>query len=284
MIPIADELQGKIVIVTGGNKGIGGGCSEAFVRCGAKVMAAGRDMKAGETLAKKLTHKGPGSCDFISCDVSDHEQVSDLVSSTVKKHGRLDCIVNNAGYLPNRKPLEEIPIEAFEAVLRTNLLGVFSGCKYALPHLRKTRGTIINIGSILGVTGQEESTLYTATKGAIAAFTKSLAMDESKNGVRVNVILPGNIRSDLGKGNDNPYATGPEDAETRSRMMQWLRRAGEPIEIGWVAAFLATSMASYITGAEIPVTGGFELGNGIRLHREETAKITAELFDTPTEQ
>lgn len=279
MIPMADELKGKVVIVTGGNKGIGGGCSEAFVRCGAEVMAAGRDRGAGEALAERLTREGPGNCKFFYCDVSDHNQVADLVGTTVEKQGKLDCMVNNAGYLPNRKPLEEIPIEDFEAVLRTNLLGVFSGCKYALPHLRKTRGTIINIGSILGVTGQEESTLYTATKGAIAAFTKSLAMDESKKGVRVNVILPGNIRSDLGKGNENPYDTGPEDAETRSKMMQWIRRAGEPIEIGWVAAFLATSMASYITGAEIPVTGGFELGNGLRLHREETAKITAELFD-----
>lgn len=278
MVPIAEEFREKVVIVTGGNKGIGAGCSEAFCRSGATVVAAGRDAEAGQRSAAGLTERGPGACLFRSCDVSDPSQVKQLVEYTVSRFGRLDCIINNAGYLPNRRSLDDISAHDFEHVLKTNLVGVFSGCKYSLPYLRKTKGTIINMSSILGITGQEGSSIYCATKGGITAFTKALAIDESKNGVRVNVILPGNIASELGKGNDDPFYTTAEDAEVRSDLMQWVHRAGGPIEIGWTALFLASSMASYITGAEIPATGGFELGNGLRLSREQLSKVTAGHF------
>jgi NAD(P)-dependent dehydrogenase (short-subunit alcohol dehydrogenase family) len=275
MIPIEEEFKGKVVIVTGGNKGIGRGCSEAFCLSGATVVAGARDKQSGEKIAEQLSREGPGQCSFYSCDVSDHLQVQGLVEHTVTQHGRLDCIINNAGYLPQRNPLEDISITDFQNVLQTNVLGVFSGCKYALPYVRKTKGSIINMSSILGVTGQEGSSIYSATKGAITSFTKALAIDESKHGVRVNALLPGNISSNLGKENYDPYFTSREDATARSNLVQWIRRAGDPLEVGWTAVFLASSMASYITGAEIPVTGGFELGNGLRLHRSELMKIKA---------
>ena len=156
--------------------------------------------------------------------------------------------------------------EDFEQVLKTNLIGVFSGCKYALPHLRKSKGSIINMSSILGHAGQEGSSIYTATKGAIIAFTKSLAMDEASHGVRVNVVLPGNIESDLGKYNKTEAADYEKENEI-SRNIQWIRRAGTPTEIGWTCLFLASGMASYMTGSEVNVTGGFELGNGIKYSR-----------------
>ncbi len=268
MIPLCTEFKDKVVIITGGNKGIGGGCSEAFTRAGAVVLAAGRDRKSGEALARQLTDTGPGTCEFYQCDVSDHYQIQNMISYTAEKWGRIDCLVNNAGYLPKRSRLDEISMEDFEQVLQTNFLAMFAGCKYALPHLRKTGGSIINMGSILGITGQDGSSMYTATKGAIAAFSKSLAMDEAPNGVRVNIILPGNITSDLGKENRNPLDTDSEEQAAKSALVQWIRRPGTPLEIGWLALFLASSMASYITGAEVLATGGFELGNGIRIDRE----------------
>ncbi len=268
MIPLCTEFKDKVVIITGGNKGIGGGCSEAFTRAGAVVVAAARDQKSGKALAEKLTAAGPGTCEFFPCDVSDHQQIHDMISSTVEKWGRIDCLINNAGYLPKRTRLDEISMEDFRRIMETNFLAMFAGCKYALPHLRKTQGSIINMGSVLGTTGQDGSSMYTATKGAIAAFSKSLAMDEAPNGVRVNIILPGNITSDLGKENKSPLYTDSEDNAARSSMMQWIRRPGTPLEIGWLALFLASSMASYITGAEMLASGGFELGNGVRLDRD----------------
>lgn len=269
MLPICDEFTGKVVIVTGGNKGIGAGCVEAFCRAGATVIAGARDRESGENLVATLNANGPGTCEFRSCDVSDHNQIREMVEQVVARHGRLDCMINNAGYLPRRRSLDEISVEDFERLLRTNLVGVFSGCKYALPHLRKTGGSIINIGSVLGITGQDGSSLYTASKGAIAAFSKSVALDEARNGVRVNVILPGNITSDLGKENHDLDSDDEEEAKTRSSLVQWIRRAGTPLEIGWAALYLASSMASFVTGAEFLVSGGFELGNGLHVYRDE---------------
>jgi len=273
MIPLCDELNKKVILITGGNKGIGGGCAEAFCASGADVVIAARDEDTGRTWAKELSRRGPGTCTFKRCDVSDHNQVGNLVDFTIKMFGKLDCTVNNAGYLPRRGPIDETSIEDFESVIRTNLIGLFAGCKYSLPHIRKTQGSIINISSILGQVGQKGSCMYAATKGAITSLTKSLAMDEAENHVRVNVILPGNIKTDLGKGQRDPEGLSGEASEKLSNHIQWIRRVGKSIEIGWIAVFLASSMASYITGAEINATGGFELGNGYRVEPDEIPKL-----------
>jgi NAD(P)-dependent dehydrogenase (short-subunit alcohol dehydrogenase family) len=206
--------------------------------------------------------------------VSKDEQVRDLAAYAVRVHGRIDCCINNAGFLPQRRAIDEITAEDFETVLRTNLLGVFSGCKYCLPHLRVTRGSIINMSSILGRVGQDGSSIYAATKGAIISLTKSPAMDEARHGVRVNAVLPGNIQSELGKGNEEMPVGAEQEmrAQQVSNTVQWIRRQGTPLEIGWTCVYLASEMASYVTGAEICATGGFELGNGVRLTREEMAK------------
>ena len=271
MIPVLDELKGKVVIVTGGNRGIGGGCAEAFCQCGSRVVTAARDRQRGGKFADELTKAGPGTCDFFPCDVSDTDQVSELVAYAIRRYGQLDCMINNAGYLPKRRRIDEITIRDFEDILKTNLLGVFSGCKYSLPHLRETKGCIINMSSILGIVGQEGSSIYAATKGAIISLTKSLALDEAGSGVRVNAVLPGNIGSELGRENLD-ITISREQAEDLSNKAQWIRRQGTAIEIGWTCVFLASGMAGYITGAEIYATGGFELGNGLRLTREELAQ------------
>jgi NAD(P)-dependent dehydrogenase (short-subunit alcohol dehydrogenase family) len=268
MVPILDELRGKVVVVTGGNRGIGSGCAEAFCRFGFHVVIAARDKQRGEETAETITGLGPGTCVFSPCDVSDADQVSGLVAYAFRTYGRLDCMVNNAGYLPKRRRIDDISIRDFEDILRTNLIGVFSGCKYSLPYLRRTKGCIINMSSILGIVGQEGSSIYSATKGAIISLTKSLAIDEAGSGVRVNAVLPGNIGSELGRENRDDSISS-EQGEDLSTKAQWIRRQGTALEIGWTCVFLASGMASYITGAEIYATGGFEMGNGIRLTREE---------------
>jgi NAD(P)-dependent dehydrogenase (short-subunit alcohol dehydrogenase family) len=272
MITVLEELKGKVVIITGGNRGIGAGCATAFCTCGCQVVIAGRDKQLGNSVASGLSESESGTCKFFQCDVSKTEQVRELVDYTVDTFGRLDCCINNAGYFPKRNRIDEISTADFEEVLRTNLIGVFSGCKYSLPHLRDTKGSIINMSSILGVVGQEGSSIYAATKGAIISMTKSLAIDEAKNGVRVNAVLPGNIQTDVGKLNRNA-SLNREQATKISNLTQWMGRKGLPIEIGWTCVYLASAMASYITGAEINVTGGFELGGGLRLTTQERIEI-----------
>ena len=263
MQKLEDEMKGKIVIVTGGNKGIGHGVAKAFCYYGAHVVIAGRDGEAGVSVQNELSALGGGSCVFYRCDVSNAGEVRVMVEYTVAKFGRLDCIVNNAGYLPKRRLIDDITEDDFEHVLRTNLIGMFSGCKYAMPYLRESKGSVINISSILGSVGQEGSSIYTATKGAITAMTKSLAIDEAQNGVRINVVLPGNIATDLGK-EHRKHAGGDPSAAEKSKKGQWIRWQGDKMDTAWICVFLASSMAGYMTGAEVNVTGGFELGNGIR--------------------
>ena len=272
MIEPIKDLEGKVVIVTGGNRGIGEGCATAFCRCGCQVVIAGRDKPLGDNLAARLTESEPGTCVFFRCDVTKAEEVRDLVSHAVQTFGRLDCCVNNAGYFPKRRPIDEVSIEDFEEVLRTNLIGVFSGCKYSLPHLRRTKGCIINMSSILGAVGQEGSCIYAATKGAIISLTKSLAMDEARNEVRVNVVVPGNIHTEIGKRNRDDSLSS-EQRTRLSNMVQWMGRKGTPIEVGWTCVYLASSMASFVTGTEVFVTGGYELGGGLRLTQKERVEL-----------
>ena len=266
MQKLEDEMRGKVVIVTGGNNGIGSGCARAFCFYGSNVVIAARNENKGITLADELTESGPGRCIFYKCDVSKAEEVKALVEYTVQEFGQLDCIINNAGYLPKHSPIDGISEDDFEKVLKTNLVGVFSGCKYSLPYLRKSGGSIINMSSILGNVGQEGSSIYSATKGGIISLTKSLAIDEAKHGVRVNVVLPGDIGTDLGR-DHMPELIDKKKSEENPTYVQWLQRQGDVMDTGWTCLFLASSMAAYMTGAEINVSGGFELGNGIKVSR-----------------
>lgn len=253
----------KVVLITGGSKGIGAGCARVFVEAGAKVVICARGIETGESLATELTAKGPGTCHFEPCDVSRPEDVRRTVDRTVELHGRLDCLLNNAGYHPPHKPIDDFTLEEFLEVLQTNLVSYFVACKHALPHLRKTKGSIINMGSLVGVMGQEAATTYCATKGAISAFTKSLAIEEARHSVRVNAVLPGNILSDSRK---RFVAAAPDGKE----LDQWVDsnqptgRSGTNEEVGQVCLFLASDAASYLTGIEIIISGGAELGYGIK--------------------
>ena len=261
MIKIEEDIRGKVVIITGGSQGIGKGCAEVFCAYGANVVICARGEELGRRVAGELTEKGPGKCLFFRCDVSDAEQVRELVEFTVKQFGKLDCLINNAAQCPAQRPIDEIPIEETRHLFQTNFIGLFAGCKYALPYLRSSKGSIINIGSILGAVGQEGSTIYSATKGAISTFTKSLAMDEARNGVRVNNVKPGHIVTEIYERNKE-RSGDPEAFEKWSNEVQWLGRGGEPEEIGYTCLFLASRWAGFTTGTDVYATGGYELGEG----------------------
>lgn len=252
------RFQDRVVIVTGGSKGIGEGCSRVFCAEGGLVAILSRGKDAGEKLAAELTQTGPGRAVYFPCDVGQHEQLREAIEKTVAEFGRLDCLINNAGVHPPAFSLEETSIEQMEELMRINYLSTFAGAKYALPHLRKTQGTIINMSSMTAVLGQEHSTAYCATKGAQVSFTKSLAIELGPAGVRVNAILPSNIDTPLMR---DWAATlpDPNSALERVSKLQVFGRMGTIEEMGRIALFLATDDSSFLTGQAIEAEGGASL-------------------------
>lgn len=258
MKSIEQEMKGKVAIVTGGNSGIGKGCAEVFAEAGMNVVI-GDINPAGEETAKEITAKGGGECLFKQCDVSKPEQVEALVNFAVDTYGQLDAIVNNAGYVPTHFDCADMPIKSYQDVVACNLMGEFYGCHYAIPHLRKTKGAIVNMSSIISKVGQEQTCGYSSTKGGINSLTQTLSIEEGRHGVRVNAICPGHIITELFL-NEMRKVADPEAYEERCNHYSWFGRGGLPEEIGKTALFLISPWASYITGVTLNVSGGMEFG------------------------
>ncbi len=259
MIPIEEEMKGKVAIITGANTGIGFGCAKVFSEAGMNVVMAARRKEKGEAAAAELNAAGKGECTFFQCDVSDPDQVKALIDFAVEKYGRLDTMVNNAGYNPIHMDACDMSIESYQRVLATNLMGEFYGCKFAIPHLRKTKGSIINMSSILSKVGQEQTAGYSSTKGGINSMTQTIAIEEARHGVRVNAICPGHIMTEIVY-KEMERVADPEAYLDRCNHYSWLGRGGQPEEVGTAALFLASSWAGYITGVTLNVSGGMEFG------------------------
>lgn len=271
MRTMEEEMRGKTAVVTGGNTGIGLGCAEVFCAAGMNVVIAARRAELGERKAREIDARGGGKCVFFQADVSVANQVKALVESAVKQFGGLDAMVNNAGYEPSHPNAADVAEDDFNAVLLTNLSGMFYGCKYAIPHLRKSKGAIVNMSSVLAYVGQEKTAAYSASKGGILSMTHTIAIEEARHGVRVNAICPGHIVTDLfvEKMSRQP---DPKAYEERCNSYSWLGRGGTPEEIGKVALFLCSSWAGFITGASIMATGGLELGTMPKQYNFEAAE------------
>ncbi len=253
----------KVALVTGGSKGIGEGCVRAFVGAGWRVVIGDIDSKTGEALAAELSAKGPGDCRFEICDVRKPQELQQVIDQTAQRYDRLDCLVNNAGWHPPHRPIDDFSVEEFQNLLQLNLIAVFAGCKFALPHLRQVRGSIINISSLVAIIGQEFATTYCATKGGVSAMTRGLAIDEARNGVRVNAILPGGVATPMYYA-AVAQAPDPKVMEEEVSRWQWAGRFARIDEIGQACLFLASESASFITGIDLIVSGGAELGYGIK--------------------
>src|SRR6266568_1247618 len=250
----------KVVIVTGGSKGIGEGCVRVFAEAGARVVFCARHAGAGEALAREVTAKGPGEARFVPCDVSRVEDLRRLIEGTVQRYGRLDCLVNNAGWHPPHKPIDDFTVEEFRSLLDLNLVSIFAACQIALPHLRRTKGNIINMSSLVGSMGQIHATTYVATKGALTAFTKALAIDEAAHDVRVNSVSPGNVYTPLWQ---EAIDAAPDPAKCRADgdAAQVMGRMGTIEETGKLCLFIAAD-ATFTTGVDHILSGGAELGYG----------------------
>lgn len=252
------RFKDRVVLVTGGGKGIGAGCARVFAAEGGVVSVVDIDLAAARSLANQLSADGPGQVYAIRCDVSRPDQLQAAIEETVSRHGRLDCLINNAGVHPPATTIDDTALEDVEALFRVNFLATYAGCKYAVPHLRKTRGTIVNVSSMTAVLGQDRSSAYAATKGAQLSLTKALAVELGPQGIRVNAVLPSNVDTPLMR---DWAATldDPASALRRVAELQVFGRMAEPEEIGRVCLFLATDDASFVTGQGIEVEGGASL-------------------------
>lgn len=254
------SYENKVVIVTGGSKGIGAGCVQAFAAAGAQVVFCARHNREGELFLRHVNAVGRGSAKFVQCDVSNADEIRNLIEDTMAHHKRLDCLVNNAGWHPPHKPIDDFSVEEFRELLNLNLVSMFSACKFALPYLRQTQGNIINMSSLVGSIGQLHGTTYVATKGAITAFTKALAIDEAQHGVRVNSISPGNIYTPLWQ-EAIDAASDPNECRSEGEAAQLLGRMGTIEEVGKLCLFIAAE-ATFTTGTDHIISGGAELGYG----------------------
>jgi NAD(P)-dependent dehydrogenase (short-subunit alcohol dehydrogenase family) len=254
----------KVAIITGGSSGIGKGCAEQFVKAGAKVVICCNDEDEGAQVAADLSDmartQGSGDAEFIYCDVTRTEDIRNLIDTSIARYGRLDCLINNAGWHPPHKSIDDFSVEEFRDLLELNLVSIFTASKFALPYLRQTKGNIINMSSLVASIGQRYATTYVATKGAITAFTKALAVDEAPNGVRVNSVSPGNILTPLWQ-EAIDAAPDPEQYRAEGEAAQLIGRMGRVEEVGRLCLFIAAE-ATFTTGVDHLISGGAELGYG----------------------
>lgn len=252
------RFQNRVVLITGAAQGIGAGCAEVFCREGGTVVILDRDAVIGERLAESLRKAGPGEAECCQCDVTNSDQFQMEIQSAADRHGRIDCLINNAGIHPPAIAIGQTSLELMEDVMRVNYLATFAGCKFALPYLRRSQGTIVNISSMTAILGQHHSTAYCATKAAQVGLTKALAIEAGGDGVRVNAILPSNVDTPLMRAWAGSL-DDPEVALGRVSQLQVLGRMARPEEIGKIALFLATEDSSFITGQAIEADGGASL-------------------------
>ncbi|MBI2928308.1 MAG: glucose 1-dehydrogenase [Verrucomicrobia bacterium] len=252
------KLANKVAIITGGAKGIGFGCAKVFAKHGCAVVLGDRDEATGGASAAQLTQTGATAL-FVRCDVTIEADLVSLVATTVERFGRLDCLLNNAGWHPPAMTIDQISVEDFEKLLRLNLTSTFVSCKFAAPHLRRTRGSIINMSSEVALIGQAAAPSYVASKAGQIGLTRALALDLASDGVRVNAVCPAGVMTPLMQ----EWANTQYDPQAALRMVDaWhpLGRMAKPEEIGEVCAFLASDEASFVTGQAICPDGGAALG------------------------
>jgi NAD(P)-dependent dehydrogenase (short-subunit alcohol dehydrogenase family) len=249
------DFGGKKILITGGTSGIGLAAAEQFVRQNAAVMVAGRNAHKGRAAVARLLHLGCEAA-FFRTDVRDEAQVRDLVAETISTFGRLDVLVNSAGLI-NRILLTDLEQPDWDAVLDTNLRGVYLVCKHALrPMIEQGRGVVVNVASYLGVFGaRETSPAYNASKAGVIALTRSLALQVGPQGIRVNAVCPGLVVTPL---NEHIIRAAPDPAakEREMALPYPLGRLGRPTDVAAAILFLASDEAAWITGASLLVDGG----------------------------
>jgi meso-butanediol dehydrogenase/(S,S)-butanediol dehydrogenase/diacetyl reductase len=248
------KLEDTTVLITGAGQGLGEATARQFAHEGARVAVLDHNQSAAELVADSIRQAG-GKSIAIHADVSKAEEVKQAIELVSFQFGSLDVLVNNAA-VQIMGPLHEYEEADFDKTINVNLKGVFLGCKYALPIMMKQRsGVVLSISSVLGVVGDQDLSIYGATKGAIIALTKSMAVAYGQYGIRVNCVCPGDIQTPMVK---QFFDFQPDPALAREEVYRHypLRRIAEPLEVAKTLVFLASSDASFISGSHLFVDGG----------------------------
>jgi 3-oxoacyl-[acyl-carrier protein] reductase len=248
------RLQEKVAIITGAASGMGKATAELFSQEGAAVVIADLPTSPGEQVAGEITRAGSKAV-FVPVDVTDADQVTHMVQTTIDTFGTIDILYNNAGLPMAFTPIEEVTDAYYDKMMAVNLKGVFLGSRTVAPIMKKAgRGVILNTASTAGVRPRPGLNVYAASKGGVIAFTKSLALELAPFGIRVNAINP--VATDTPMLNQFIGSGGITEGREKFLSTIPLGRLAQPIDIAQAALFLASDEASLITGVDLEVDGG----------------------------
>lgn len=246
-------LDGKVALVTGAASGIGRQSALAFARAGAKVVVSDVTVDAGEETVSMIKKAG-GEAFFVKADVSKAADVNALVAKAVEKYGKLDCAHNNAGIEGAPCPIMDCTEENWDKTIAVNLTGVFLCCKAEIAQmLKQGGGAIVNTASVAGLVGFGGLPAYTSSKHGVNGLTKQVALDYAKENIRINSVCPGVIQTPM----IDRFTGGDPEALKAFAAMEPVGRLGQPEEIADAVVYLCTDQASFITGINLPVDGGF---------------------------
>ena len=246
------DLTGRVALVTGGNGGIGFGIARGLAGAGAAVAIAGRNENKNRAALQRLTAAGLHAI-ALKCDVTDPEAVAKMVDTTVDKLGGLNILVNNAGTNRRTDEPQNLTLDDWQLVVDTNLTSLHVVSAAAFPHLKSNGGKVINIGSMMSVLATGYAPAYAASKGGVVQYSKSLAVGWARHDIQVNCILPGWVRTDMTEGFLKMFPERYQVIVDRTPAGRW----AEPQELAGTAIYLASRASDFVTGAAIPVDGGY---------------------------
>ena len=247
------RFENKVALVTGGNSGIGRAAALAFGREGAKVVIAARREKEGADVANEIINKGSEAL-FVKTDLMVRSEIEKLFTTIKEKYGQLNVAFNNAGVWPAMKPAGDYSVEEFDAVVNINVKAVFHCMKYEIPMMIEAGGgAIVNCSSVSGWSGQEGTSLYTASKHAVIGLTRSAAVEYGRKNIRINAICPGDTETPM---LERKLADGGEARKKELLGMTALGRFAKPEEIAGSVLFLCSDASSFVTAKSIVVGGG----------------------------
>jgi NAD(P)-dependent dehydrogenase (short-subunit alcohol dehydrogenase family) len=251
------SLDGRVAIVTGGAKGIGKATCRVLASQGARVAITDVAEDEGQSLAQEIREAGH-QAEFWYLDVSRQEQVAEVFAHVHKQFDGLDILVNNAGISGADKPTDQISEEEWDQVIAINVKGVFLCTKHVIPYLRKAGGgSIVNLSSIYGIVSAEDIPPYHASKGAVRLMTKTDALLYAREGIRVNSVHPGFIWTPLVEKMARDSAEGVDEFRRNLDRLHPLGHVGEPEDIAYGIAYLASDQAKFVTGSELVIDGGY---------------------------
>lgn len=243
----------RTVIITGGSSGIGQGIALKFLQNNYNVVITSRKANQKDAILKYYTDQGCDAPTLMIVDVTKEDEVKNLVEETVNKFGKVDVFVNNAGITMGEGPIADSNTEDFVKTLDTNLLGTYFGMKYAIKAMLKTGGgQIVNIASFLGIRATANTAFYTASKHAVIGLTKATAIDYATQGIRVNAVAPGAIKTEIF---EKAIASGRVTEESLANLAP-MKKMGEPKDIANAVYFLASQENTFLTGSILCVDGG----------------------------